>query len=168
MKNFFLLGLLSLTTLTLFSNCTESGKANKADSTVKVTATGDTIVTANNNAPLDTALYDSLMVRMANGDTTGRWPVKKAAYPRSGAILPFKRVVAFYGNLFSKKMGILGEIPSDQMLAKLKGEAKAWEKADPKTPVVPATFDSTKRRTQAATRIDQRHNRFILPNQSNA
>ncbi|MEO6149766.1 MAG: hypothetical protein ABIN95_08890, partial [Mucilaginibacter sp.] len=137
-KNFFLLALVALSTLTLFSNCTESGKAGKTDSgAVKVTEKGDTIVT-NNNAPLDTALYDSLMTRMANGDTTGRWPVKKAARPLPGAVLPFKRVVAFYGNLFSKKMGILGEIPSDQMLAKLKGEAKAWERADPKTPVVPA------------------------------
>ncbi|RCH54270.1 hypothetical protein DJ568_13315 [Mucilaginibacter hurinus] len=139
MKNFFLLILLSLTTLTLFTNCTESGKAGKADSTNKAAKNGgDTITAAPGGAPLDTALYDSLMVRMANGDTTGRWPVKKAPYPLPGAILPFKRVVAFYGNLFSKKMGILGEIPSDQMLAKLKGEAKAWERADPKTPVQPA------------------------------
>jgi hypothetical protein len=35
-------------------------------------------------------------------------------------------------------MGILGELPPNEMLAKLKGEVKHWEKADPKTPVQPA------------------------------
>ena len=48
---------------------------------------------------LDTLRYDSLMTRLANRDTTGRWPVKTAAYPLPGAILPFKRVVAYYGNM---------------------------------------------------------------------
>ena len=54
------------------------------------------------------------------------------------AILPYKRVVAFYGNLYSKKMGILGEIPKDQMLEKLLDQAAQWSDADPQTPVVPA------------------------------
>lgn len=65
------------------------------------------------------------------------WPVK-AAYPNVGAILPFKRIVAFYGNLYSKGMGVLGEYPEDQMLAKLDTEVSRWEKADPHTPVMPA------------------------------
>src|SRR5205823_7602916 len=91
-----------------------------------------------NYPPLDKAKYDTLMKRMAHGDTTGRWPVKNAPYPVAGAILPFKRVVAFYGNLYSKRMGILGELPPNEMLAKLKGEVKNWEKADPQTPVQPA------------------------------
>ncbi|HYV97518.1 MAG TPA: hypothetical protein VE967_08705, partial [Gemmatimonadaceae bacterium] len=30
---------------------------------------------------------------------------------RAGAILPFKRIVAFYGNPLSTRMGILGQIP---------------------------------------------------------
>ena len=55
-----------------------------------------------------------------------------------GSILPKKRIVAYYGNPHSKRMGILGEIPVDQMLAKLDGEVAAWEKADPSTPVQPA------------------------------
>jgi hypothetical protein len=135
-KNVFLLTLFTLSSLTLFSNCTQSGsKTAKGNTSAKPTGDGaDTIVNAN-VTPLDTALYDSLMVKLANGDTTGHWPAKNAARPLAGAVLPFKRVVAFYGNLFSKKMGILGELPADEMLAKLKSEAKAWEKADPKTPV---------------------------------
>ncbi|WP_158827136.1 hypothetical protein [Mucilaginibacter lacusdianchii] len=131
-----------LSSLVLLSNCNESSKAGKLDSKNDKKADSakiDTIPTvAGNYAPLDTAKYDSLLKRLANGDTTGRWPVKNQPYPVAGAILPFNRVVAFYGNLFSKKMGILGELPPNEMLAKLKGEVKSWEKADPNTPVKPA------------------------------
>ncbi len=66
-----------------------------------------------------------------------KWPVRGPA-PLPGAILPSKRIVAYYGNPLSKRMGILGEIPSDQMLARLDREVAAWNKADPSTPVVPA------------------------------
>lgn len=70
--------------------------------------------------------------------TADLWPVKNASYPKAGAILPFKRVVAFYGNLYSKKMGILGEYEPDEVLRKLQAQAKEWELADPATPVQPA------------------------------
>ncbi|MDB4877413.1 MAG: hypothetical protein JWM41_3859 [Gemmatimonadetes bacterium] len=65
------------------------------------------------------------------------WPVDSPA-PLSGAILPAKRIVAFYGNPISKRMGILGELPPEEMLAKLDREVAAWNKADPSTPVQPA------------------------------
>ncbi len=65
------------------------------------------------------------------------WPVK-TVYPNAGAILPFKRIVAYYGNLYSKKMGALGQYPEDEMLARLDVEVKKWETADPTTPVIPA------------------------------
>lgn len=86
---------------------------------------------------IDTALYNKLMLNMANNDTTGRWPAKMP-YPLPGAIFPFNRVVAFYGNLYSKKMGILGELPKQEMLNKLKGEVANWHAADPSIPVIPA------------------------------
>jgi len=66
-----------------------------------------------------------------------RWPVKGPA-PLPGSILPGRRIVAYYGNPLSKRMGILGEIPPDQMLARLDREVAAWNKADPSTPVQPA------------------------------
>ncbi len=65
------------------------------------------------------------------------WPVK-TAYPNAGALLPFSRVIAYYGNLEAKKMGVLGEYPEDEMLARLAVEVKKWEVADPATPVIPA------------------------------
>jgi hypothetical protein len=87
--------------------------------------------------PTDTASYQAKLKYMSNGDTTGKWPAS-AAIPMEGAILPFKRVIAYYGNLYSTRMGILGELPKDQMLAKLKEECQKWQKADPQTPVQPA------------------------------
>jgi hypothetical protein len=65
------------------------------------------------------------------------WPVTGPA-PAEGALLPQKRIIAFYGNPLSKRMGILGEIPPDQMLAKLDDVVKEWAQADPETPVQPA------------------------------
>jgi hypothetical protein len=68
------------------------------------------------------------------------WPVAiaKAPYPNAGALLPFKRIVAYYGNLYSTQMGVLGEYPPDQMLAMLASTTAMWAAADPSTPVVPA------------------------------
>lgn len=130
--------LLTFVTFTFFSSCSsdgqsKTGKKNTTDSTKKDT---DSLVTT--LKPVDHKLYDSLMLKLANGDTTGRWPVKNTPYPLAGAILPFKRVVAYYGNLHSKKMGALGEYPPKEMWQRLHVEIKRWEKADPSTPVQPA------------------------------
>lgn len=65
------------------------------------------------------------------------WPVS-APYPKVGAILPFKRVVAYYGNFYSTKMGILGEFPEEEVFRRLKEELARWKVADPATPVLPA------------------------------
>ena len=66
------------------------------------------------------------------------WPVR-APYPAdSRALLPFNRIVAYYGNFYSKQMGVLGEYPEEIVLEKLRQEAAVWEAADPTTPVIPA------------------------------
>ncbi|HEY5974917.1 MAG TPA: hypothetical protein VIU41_09255 [Geobacteraceae bacterium] len=65
------------------------------------------------------------------------WPVTvPPLLPNS--ILPGKRIVAYYGNPLSKRMGALGEFPKDDMLRRLKGEVAKWERADPTLPVQPA------------------------------
>lgn len=87
---------------------------------------------------VDSVAYNLKLESLANGDTTGLWPVKDQPLPLNSAILPFNRIIAYYGNLYSKKMGILGELPPKQMWQKLNAELKTWREADPATPVVPA------------------------------
>lgn len=65
------------------------------------------------------------------------WPVKTPP-PLPGSILPARRIVAFYGNPLSKRMGILGELPPDKMLERFDKVIDEWRKADPATPVQPA------------------------------
>ncbi|MHB9054613.1 MAG: hypothetical protein ACYC2P_00465 [Paludibacteraceae bacterium] len=87
---------------------------------------------------VDSTEYNQKLLKLANGDTTGLWPVKNQPVPLHGAILPKYRIVAYYGNLYSKKMGALGEYAPKEMWTKLNAEVKAWKEADPSTPVIPA------------------------------
>ena len=146
LKNILLSTTVLLTSLILLSNCSHSTAAKDSKTTAPTAATtatpaapADTVVAAPiSYPPVNKKLYDSLMKKLAHGDTSGRWPVKNAPYPVPGAILPFKRVVAYYGNLYSKKMGILGELPPNEKLARLHQEVLNWQRADPTTPVQPA------------------------------
>ena len=82
----------------------------------------------------DSAEYISA-IRFGN-KMAASWPAGPTPLP--GSVLPAKRIVAFYGNPLSKKMGVLGEYPVDVMLAKLDQTVAEWRKADPSTPVQPA------------------------------
>ena len=75
---------------------------------------------------------------------------------RFGSILPQKRIVAYYGNPLSKKMGALGEFQKDEMLKRLKGEVAKWEKADPSMSVQPAPRTSRPIKTWACSGIPAR------------
>ena len=76
-------------------------------------------------------------VRVISTTTPSLWPVG-TTYPRAGAILPFQRIVAYYGNFYSTGMGILGEYAPDRVLAQLASTTAMWTAADPATPAVPA------------------------------
>lgn len=106
------------------------------------------------NNPPDPIVYDTVktIVKDKNGKSitkitkvpvspqpikTHLWPVE-TVYPNAGALLPFSRIVAYYGNLYSTKMGVLGQYPEAEMLQRLEAEVKKWEEADPSTPVIPA------------------------------
>lgn len=65
------------------------------------------------------------------------WPPKVPAL-LPGSILPCHRIVAYYGNPFSKKMGVLGEYPYPEMIQKFRQAVAMWNAADPKHPVQPA------------------------------
>ena len=64
------------------------------------------------------------------------WPVDGPA-PLPGSILPANRIVCYYGNPNSTRMGALGEFPKDEMLSRLRRQIAEWEAADPATPVKP-------------------------------
>lgn len=97
----------------------------------------------------DRADYDKRLLALAHVDpavlvatstassTPRLWPVK-SVYPNVGAILPFKRVIAYYGNFYSRGMGILGEHSEEQVLSMLASTTAKWTAADPTTPAIPA------------------------------
>lgn len=107
----------------------------------------------NATPPLDTAAYDAKLRYLAHASSTvtvagatstqatstkkALWPVK-AAYPKAGALLPFNRIIAYYGNFYAKGMGVLGEYPTEVMLEKLRTTVAQWNAADPATPAIPA------------------------------
>ena len=68
---------------------------------------------------------------------SARWPVK-GPVPASGALLPEHLIIAYYGNPKSTRMGILGQLPPNEMLPKLERTAREWAKAEPGRKVVPA------------------------------
>jgi hypothetical protein len=117
------------------NNSTKKNPVSNPDSTKKVVVMDSS--NAQQETSFDSILYDKKLKELANGDTSKRWP-QKFAYPLPGAILPYKRIVAFYGNLYSKNMGILGELPKDSMLKKLQSEVDKWNAADSSTPAIPA------------------------------
>ncbi|WP_229310951.1 hypothetical protein [Larkinella soli] len=75
----------------------------------------------------------------ATPDTTEKDPLKADSLRFAGdlpdTILPKYRILAYYGNPHSKKMGILGEYPLKEMLRRLDEESENWAKADPSKPV---------------------------------
>ncbi len=81
----------------------------------------------------DLSQYISAIKKGAKAAAT--WPTISA---NAGAILPNSRVVAYYGNPHSKKMGVIGEYPEQEMLGMLDKTIAQWKAADPSTPVVPA------------------------------
>jgi len=78
-----------------------------------------------------------LAFKGTGSDLDTLWPVKTAP-PLPGSILPAKRVLAYYGNPLSKRMGILGEFETSDMLAKLERDAAEWTRLDPAHPAQPA------------------------------
>lgn len=161
------LSFLSLNTLGFFDNVIKYNKSDKVAEIAQVgnmptipvispldTALYDKKLNEIANNPPDPIVYETIKTieKDKNGKSitkinkvpvspqpikTHSWPVK-TEYPNAGALLPFNRIIAYYGNLYSTKMGVLGEYPEDEMLAKLNAEVEKWNAADPETPVIPA------------------------------
>jgi glycosyltransferase involved in cell wall biosynthesis len=129
-------------------------RAAGADSTVgtRDSSAGDVADSAAAAAPTDTLKRgsagvlapgrnkhdaESFAAAIRKGESKlASWP--KGPAPAAGALLPGKRIIAYYGNPHSKKMGVIGEYPEQQMLGMLDRTVAQWKAADPQTPIVPA------------------------------
>lgn len=89
------------------------------------------------NAAIDTLAYRQKMLQLLHDSAVAGWPYQQD-YPLPGALLPFHRIVAYYGNFYTPKLGVLGTVPVDSMLARLAATAAMWQAADSSTPVLPA------------------------------
>lgn len=85
----------------------------------------------------DTTDYISKISALAHDSIVDNWPGIHVI-PEKGALLPYNRVIAMYGNFYSKHMGILGKISEDALIALLQKEQETWENADTLTAVIPA------------------------------
>lgn len=124
--------LMFLAVLLVVISCEKARTAPAFISKEKKTKTvvKDSIVKESITTTIDTVDYNQRLWALSNQDASGRWPFK-TVYPLAGVILPYHRIVAFYGNLYSKRMGVLGALPKQQMLQKLNYEVNRWHKADP-------------------------------------
>ena len=128
-----------------------------ADPATTVVTPGDSAVTdttRGDSSGADATAHDSAKsahakrrpLKLAKGERrryaltpadSARWPVK-GPVPAPGALLPEHLIVAYYGNPKSTRMGILGQIPPNEMMPKLERTALEWAKAEPGRKVVPA------------------------------
>lgn len=115
-----------------------NGADSKTSATSKTVNKASVVEPESITKPVDSAKYFALQKYLANGDTTGKWPVKNDVLPIDGAILPFHRIIAYYGNLYSKKMGALGEYTPKDMWTRLNAEVAKWNKADTLIKSIPA------------------------------
>lgn len=136
MKN-FILALLFFSFTLLFWNCNKTKSANDNQSPDTTSVVKKDVTVKDRKFSIDTTEYNTRMLALSNNDTTGRWPVK-TPYPLPGALLPYHRIIAFYGNLYSKRMGVLGEYARAEMISKLEAEVTKWQKADPSVTTIPA------------------------------
>ncbi|WP_299708288.1 hypothetical protein [uncultured Pontibacter sp.] len=135
-------GILAAALFLSTSSCTQEKEAHSAtlpDSTERyeLPAAADSAVTASE----DTMTVQVASPEQADAPAPAATPdsyVYPGPAPLPGAILPQKRILAYYGNPLSKRMGILGEYPVEEMLRRLDEEVANWTKADSLTPVQPA------------------------------
>jgi hypothetical protein len=134
----FLLRIFFLLFLFYSSSCDRAKATDAPIEKTKSKTAHPTVAHKTDVLTIDTLDYNQRILALSNNDKSGRWPVKDLPYPLPGAILPYNRIIAFYGNIYSKRMGILGELPKEEMLKKLKEEVAKWQAADTAIKTIPA------------------------------
>ncbi len=133
----------------------DSAKRTSADSSHMAGVITDTVARADTAHGADTSakVVAASSPRAARADSVARARAKMhadslaaialltdsaATRRRAGSLFPGCRVVAYYGNPLSKRMGILGEIKPDSMLERLSKQAAAYSAVDSGRPALPA------------------------------
>ena len=129
----FSLAALSLLALSQLTGCSTQSKQDGSSTDGKLTAQATATSGSDSTGKPETASMTSNRA-VSTGDST----LDSLTYAPTGAILPKYRIFAYYGNPHSKRMGILGKYPKDEMLQRLDREIQNWQKADPTTPIQPA------------------------------
>ncbi|MFD1873715.1 hypothetical protein ACFSDX_14805 [Hymenobacter bucti] len=109
------------------------------------TATSQSATAATDSARAPATRNDTLQLRRLalQRDSLKADSIVRKSGQLPGALLPGHRIVAFYGNIRSKGMGILGREPKAQMMRKFDQVLKEWQAADPSLPVMPALHSVT-------------------------
>ncbi|WP_460584796.1 hypothetical protein [Hymenobacter arcticus] len=113
---------------------------NRSEQGETSTGQGDSLTTANKQTPVDTVKIKRMALQR---DSLKADSIARKTGQLPGAILPGHRIVAFYGNIRSKGMGILGREPKAQMMRKFDKVLAEWQAADPSIPVMPAIHSVT-------------------------
>jgi hypothetical protein len=106
----------------------------KVDTTVAIARLADSVKPR--RAPAASSKAKRRIFNISPADSA-LWPVRGPEI-LPGSILPEHRIVAFYGNPMSKRMGILGEVDPEEMLRRLERKATEWAHADSGQKVLPA------------------------------
>ena len=75
---------------------------------------------------VDSIEYNNKLIALANGDTTGLWPVKDQPLPLHGAIYPNTELLLTTAISILQKWA-LGEYAPQEMWRRLNTELKAWK-----------------------------------------
>jgi len=116
----------------------DSLKLARADSMHLAGAAADTAPKSPKAARADSIARSRARVRADSLAVIALQTDSAATHRLPGSLFPGCRVVAYYGNPMSKRMGILGEINPDSMLARLAKQAAAYAAVDSTRPVLPA------------------------------
>ncbi|MFD2574089.1 hypothetical protein ACFSUS_25865 [Spirosoma soli] len=133
------LAVFSFLALSQLTGCSSESKLEGSSKTGKLTTEASAEPESAKTAKPDSSETPTAQsTTSAPAGKTGDATLDSLTYAPNEAILPKKRIFAYYGNPHSKKMGILGKYPKDEMLQRLDQEIKNWQKADPNTPIQPA------------------------------
>ncbi len=130
-----ILAALSLFAFTQLTGCSsQSNSAESASGKLTAEASAKSAQAGSANAPTDSGRTPT---RVAGAVSTGDSTLDSLTFAPTEALLPKTRILAYYGNPHSTRMGVLGKYPKEEMLRRLDEEIENWKRVD-SLPIQPA------------------------------